>query len=86
MGDALAFILELIIESVFSFGGNGESRLLGDTIGCLGGSVLYAMTGGRLDLENHDWRAICFGGLMLIAGLTLGGLLLVFGVRLALNQ
>jgi hypothetical protein len=44
------------------------------------------MTGGRLDLENHDWRAICFGGLMLIAGLTLGGLLLVFGVRLALNQ
>lgn len=66
MGEVLTFILELIIESVFSFGGHGEGRFLGETIGCLGGSVLYALTGGRLDLENDDWRSLLMG--LLIVG------------------
>lgn len=44
---------------------------IGGFIGCLGGSVLYALTGGRLDLENNDWRALLMG--LLIVGSAIVG-------------
>jgi hypothetical protein len=81
MGDFLLFFVEMILETIFSVRAETRGDIIAETIGCLGGSVLYAMTHGRLDLENHDRRAICFGVVVLAAGLTLGGMLLVLAIR-----
>jgi hypothetical protein len=82
MADFLLFFVELMLETIFSVRAEPRGDIIAETIGCLGGSVLNAMMHGRLNLENHDWRAICFGVVVLIAALVLGGLLLVLVIRL----
>lgn len=84
MADLLAFIVELVVESVFSFGDATGSRPVAETIGCLGGSVLYAFTAGRMDLENDDWRSVGAGLLIILVALIGGGLLLVSAVKWAI--
>jgi hypothetical protein len=71
MADIVEFIIWLIFESWVTFGGPHKGDFLAETIGCLGGSVLYAMTGGRLDLENHDWRSLLLGW-FLVLGILAG--------------
>jgi hypothetical protein len=80
MGELIGFIIEVVLESVFSLGGHGEVSFITESIGCLGGSVLYAMTGGRLDLENNDGRAMLLGWVIvfIVLGVAIGGLVLIF--------
>lgn len=76
MPSLIAFILELFYEKDFVPGPDGQERFIGGVIGCLGGSVLYALTGGRLDLENDDWRSILVGLFLVLVFLAGAGWLL----------
>lgn len=85
MSDLLEFLARVMFETVFSFGDKESGRGLGQVIGCLGGSVIYAMTAKRVDLENDDWRSVIVGLMVIAAVLVAGGFLLVTTLRWALN-
>lgn len=84
MSDLLEFLARVMFETVFSFGDKEVGRGLWQVIGCLGGSVIYAMTAKRMDLENDDWRSVIVGLLVIAAAITFGGILLVTTLRWAL--
>ena len=71
MSDLVESIARILFETVFSFGNNGSGRGLVQVIGCLGGSVIYAMTAKRVDLENEDWRSLLLGW-FLVLGILAG--------------
>jgi hypothetical protein len=81
MWDLIGFILELFYEKDFVPGPDGKERVIGGFIGCLGGSVLYALTGGRLDLENDDWRSLLMGLLIVGSAMIVFALLLWWLLR-----
>lgn len=84
MSDLLEFIASVLFENAFSFGDNGGGRWLSQVIGCLGGSVIYAMTAKRVDLENDDWRSVIVGLVVIAAAIAFGGILLVTTLKWAL--
>lgn len=84
MSDLLEFLARIMFETVFSFGNTEGGCGLSNVIGCLGGSVIYAMTGKRVDLENDDWRSVVVGLLVIAVAIAFGGLLLVTTLRWAL--
>lgn len=84
MSDLLEFLVHIMFETVFGFGDKETGRRLGQFIGCLGGSVIYAMTAKQVDLENDDWRSVIVGLLVIAAAIAFGGILLVTTLRWAL--
>ena len=81
MSDLLEFLARAMFETVFSFGNTEGGCGLSNVIGCLGGSVIYAMTGKRVDLENDDWRSVVVGTAIIAALLTVVALGIVALVR-----
>lgn len=84
MSDFLEFIARILFDNVFTLRYREVGYGLAQLIGCFGGSVIYAMTAKRVDLENDDWRSVVVGLLVIAVAIAFGGLLLVTTLRWAL--
>jgi len=84
MSDLLEFLVHIMFETVFSFGDKETGRGLGQFIGSLGGSVIYAMTTKREDLKNDDWRSVIVGLVVIALSVAFGGILLATTLKWAL--